>query len=90
MPVLPGKEAGKMRIKFTKGMTPESIADYFLQIVSERGNLIGAVNIYVQEYDEDLKQIEDTGYYEIRPTEHGLNNYKEYEAYTRRSKLKIV
>ena len=30
MPVLPGKEAGKMRIKFTKGMTPESIADYFL------------------------------------------------------------
>ena len=52
--------------------------------------MIGAVNIYVQEYDEDLKQIEDTGYYEIRPTEHGLNNYKEYEAYTRRSKLKIV
>ena len=38
-----------MRIKFNRGLSPEAIASLFLKIVEQRGLVVGAVNIYVQE-----------------------------------------
>jgi len=80
-----------MRIKFKKGMTPEDIANMFTRLIYERNLLIGAVNIYIQEFDEDMKPIKyDEQYIEIKPTEYGMSRYKEYEADLRRSNLKVV
>lgn len=79
-----------MRIKFNKGMTPEDIANTFTRIMNDRNALIGTVNIYVQEYNEDLKAVRDEEYLEVKPTEYGMNRYKEYSADLRRSKLKVV
>jgi hypothetical protein len=80
-----------MRIKFKKGLSPEAVASYFLNIVEGREKVIGSVNIYVQEYDEDMKPIKDDGsYIEVAPNQAGLRNYAEYSADLRRSKLKAI
>lgn len=79
-----------MRIKFNKGMTPEDIANMFVRVVNERNNIVGTVNIYFQEHDENLKQVKDEDYIEVRPTEYGLNRYNEYAAELRRDNLKVV
>lgn len=80
-----------MRIKFKKGMTPEDIANMFVKLVNDRNLLIGSVNIYIQEFDQDMQPIKyDEQYIEIKPTEYGMNRYKEYEADLRRSNLKVV
>lgn len=79
-----------MRIKFKKGMTPEDVADMFVRIMDDRKYLIGTVNIYVQEFDEELKTVRDEEYIEIRPTEYGQSRYDEYAADMRRSKIKAI
>lgn len=72
-------------------MTPEDITANFLKLINQRGMLIGAVNIYVQEFDQDMQPIKhDEQYIEITPTEYGLGRYKEYEANLRRGNLKVV
>lgn len=80
-----------MRIKFNKGLSPEAIASLFLNIVEQRGLVVGAVNIYVQEYDENMKPIlNDEKYIEVSPTDAGVKGYEKYSADLRRSKLKVV
>ena len=79
-----------MRIKFNKGMTPEDIAKMFVQVVNDRNNIIGTVNIYVQEFDENLKQVKDEDYLEVKATEYGMNRYNEYAADLRRDNLRVV
>ena len=80
-----------MRIKFKKGLTPEAIADLFLDIVDRRGLVIGAVNIYIQEYDEKMKVIQkDETYIEVSPTDVGLIGYEDYSAGLRRGQLKVI
>jgi len=79
-----------MRIKFNKGMTPDDIANMFARIMNDRNSLIGTVNIYVQEYGEDLKTVKGEEYLEGKPTEYGQSRYDEYSSEVRRSKLKAV
>lgn len=80
-----------MRIKFKKGATPESIGWLFAHIMKERGTVIGTVNIYVQEYGDDMKVIKDDGeYLEYVPGDITLEKYAEYSAGVRRSKMKAV
>lgn len=79
-----------MRIKFRKGMTPEDIASMFVRLIDDRSALIGTVNIYVQEFDEDLKTVKDEEYIEVKPTEYGMTRYNEYAADLRRSSLRVV
>lgn len=79
-----------MRIKFRKGMTPEDIANIFVRVMNDRNTVIGTVNVYVQEYDEDMKQVKDEEYLEVKPTQYGQSRYDEYAADLRRSKLKVV
>lgn len=79
-----------MRIRIHKGMTPEDVADMFVRVVRDRDTLIGTVNIYVQEYDENLQPIKDGDFIEVKPTNYGLSRYEEYSADLRRGKLKVV
>lgn len=80
-----------MRIKFQKGLSPEVMASMFLEIIRDRGMLVGAVNIYVQEYDENMKPIFGDGdCLEVTPTDAGKKIYSEYAAGQRRSKLKAI
>lgn len=83
-----------MRIKFEKGMTPERVADAFVKFVRENNLVIGAVNIYVQTYDEKMKpdkfnKYED-GYYVCKPSEKAVTEYSEDVAELRRSRMKVV
>lgn len=80
-----------MRIKFKKGATIEAIVLTLQQIIQERGTVIGAVNVYIQEYGDDMKAIKDDGeYLEYTPGRETLNRYAEYSAEVRRSKMKAV
>jgi len=82
-----------VRIKFKKGMTPEGVARMFLDIVEDRGFLIGSVNIYFQEYDENMKAVkfeDEHEFIEVAPNEYGKKQYTEYQADLRRSKLKAI
>lgn len=82
-----------MRVKFKKGITPKDIADIFLRIIEDRGNVIGSVNIYFQEYDENMKSInfdDYINYLEVTPSDISQQRYAEYQAGMRRSKLKAV
>ena len=78
-----------MRIKFNKGMTPDDIAQMFARVMNDRNTLIGTVNIYVQEYSEDLKAVRDEEYLEVKPTDYGKTRYDEYAANLRRGNLKL-
>lgn len=81
-----------MRIQFKKGISPEAIADTFLDIVKKRGNVIGAVNIYIQEYDQDMQPIafDNSQYIQVKPTPDGTDDYAEYCARMRRKSLKVI
>jgi hypothetical protein len=81
-----------MRIQFKKGISPGAIAERFLDIVKKRGNVIGTVNIYVQEYNQDMQLIEfdNSRYIQVSPTVDGLDDYAEYCAGTRRNNLRVV
>lgn len=82
-----------MRIKFEKGMTPERIAEAFVNFVRKEELVIGSVNIYIQTYDEDMKAEKNNsrGYFTTcEPTERSKKEYIEDVALTRRSRLKAV
>lgn len=80
-----------MRIKFKKGVPPEIVANTFLEIMRDRQNVIGTVNIYVQEYGEDMKMIkQDQDWIEVSPTDAGLREYGDYSADLRRNRLKAI
>ena len=75
-----------MRMKFKKGITPEAIAETFVRFVYENNIEIGAVNMYIQTLDGEV----DGEYFVCTPGEVSKNNYSEYAANIRRSKLKAV
>lgn len=82
-----------MRIKFKKGLTPEAVASMFLRIVEERDLVIGSVNIYIQEYGEDMKPVpynQCDEYLEVTPSTPSKQQYEDYAADIRRSKLRAI
>lgn len=81
-----------MRIKFEKGMTPEKIADAFVNFIRDNDIVIGSVNIYLQTYDENMKA-EKFSKDEIlicEPTEETKRQYEQELVETRRSRIKVV
>lgn len=84
-----------MRIKFEKGLTPERIADAFVNYVYENKIVIGTVNIYIQTYDEEMKPVnfnnnKDGSYLDCKPTETAKKEYADYVAKICRGKFKAV
>lgn len=82
-----------MRIKFDKGLTPERIADHFVQIVRQNELVIGSVNIYIQIYDEEMKLEKFSrgqDYLFCTPSDFGKQEYMEDVAQIRRKKMKAA
>ena len=82
-----------MRIKFEKGITPESMAQAFIDFVRQNNLVIGSVNMYIQTYDENMKAEKyrrDDEYTLCKPTAIAKEEYIEDVALTRRSRLKAV
>lgn len=78
-----------MRIKYNKGFTPEIIMAHFMEIT--KGMLIGSVNIYIQEYDENMNVIRsDDTYLEVDPGNCSREVYAAYQADQRRRRMKAV
>lgn len=79
-----------MRIRINKGMTPEDMADMFVKLMRNRDAIIGTVNIYVQEFDDNMRPVQDGDFVEVKPTKYGMSRYEEYSTELRRSKLRVV
>jgi hypothetical protein len=84
-----------MRIKFDKGLTPERIADAFVNYIYENKIVIGIVNMYIQTYDEEMKpenfnKNNDGSYLICKPSETAKKEYAEYAASIRRGNFKAV
>jgi len=82
-----------MRIKFEKGMTPETIAQAFVDFVRDNNLVIGSVNIYMQTYDENMKAEKfrrDEEYTLCKPTAIAKEEYIEDVALIRRGRLRQV
>ena len=81
-----------MRIKFEKGITPESMAQAFIDFVRQNNLVIGSVNMYIQTYDENMKaeKYDKSEYTVCEPTAKAKKEYIEDVALTRRSRLKAV
>ena len=83
-----------MRIKFEKGFTPELIGEIFARIIRDDEVVIGAVNIYIQTYDDEGKAvpfaIEEGDYILIKPSNAAKQEYADDVANKRRGKLRVV
>ena len=81
-----------MRIKFEKGMTPETIARAFVNLVRDNDLVLGSVNIYMQTYDENMKaeKYDKSEYTICEPTDKAKREYIEDVALIRRSRLRAV
>ena len=82
-----------MRIKFEKGMTPETIAQAFVDFVRDNNLVIGSVNLYMQTYDENMKADKfrrNDEYTLCKPTEIAKEEYIEDVALIRRGRLRKV
>jgi len=80
-----------MRLKFKKGITPEVIADKFLEYIYENNLVIGAVNIYIQTYNDQMETVKfDDDYLVYSPSEKAKKAYDERVAQIRRSKIKAI
>lgn len=82
-----------MRIKFEKGMTPETIAQAFVNFVRDNDLVLGSVNIYMQTYDENMKAEKfrrDEEYTLCKPTAIAKEEYIEDVALIRRGRLRQV
>lgn len=81
-----------MRIKFEKGMTPESMAQAFVDYVRSNDFVIGSVNMYIQTYDENMKseKYNKSEYTVCEPTAKAKEEYIEDVSITRRSRLRAV
>jgi hypothetical protein len=77
-----------MRIKFKKGITPEGI----LQILEAAFDaaIIGAVNVYIQRYDEHLKQVKSDGDCFVVDADPNDTRYDEYIARQLRKRMKVI
>lgn len=81
-----------MRIKFEKGMTPERIAQAFVDFVRHNELVIGSVNMYIQTYDENMKseKFDKREYTICEPSDFSKREYVEDVAISRRKKMKAV
>lgn len=80
-----------MRLKYQKGMTPERIAEHFIQFVRDNNLVIGAVNIYVQTYDAEMQPEKfRSDYYTCSPSDVLKQEYAEDTAQIRRKRIKKV
>ena len=82
-----------MRIKFEKGMTPEAIGRAFVEFAKENNIVIGAVNMYVQTYDDEMsaeKFKKDEEIFICSPSETTKQRYSEDMATIRRKRMKAV
>lgn len=81
-----------MRLKFERGMTPEDIGRVFAAFIRANDLVIGAVNIYVQTYDEAMQP--SSGhvgeYIAFMPSEEAKRRYTEDVATIRRSRMRVV
>ena len=81
-----------MRIKFEKGMTPERIADAFINFVRKNNLVIGSVNIYLQTYDENM-QVEPftkKEYLVCEPSKETQKIYEQELINARRKRIRAV
>jgi len=81
-----------MKIKFKKGMTPEIMAQTFVKFIRQNNLVIGAVTMYIQTYDEEMKPVKfnEEDYFEAEPTEEMKKIYANDISEIRRSKMKVV
>jgi hypothetical protein len=81
-----------MRIKFEKGMTPEKIAEVFVDFIRENDITIGSVNMYLQTYDENMKvePFNKNEYLVCNPSEATKAQYDKELVNTRRKRMKAV
>jgi len=81
-----------MRIKFEQGMTPERIAQAFVDYVRKNELVIGTVNVYIQTFDGNMNSVkEDTNDHTVcSPSEFLKKEYANDVAKIRRSRLKAV
>lgn len=82
-----------MRIKYKKGITPERIAEHFVNYVRENNLVIGAVNIYIQTYDEEMKPEAFTrgdNYLICEPLDAAKEEYAADVVEVRRRRMKVV
>ena len=83
-----------MRIKFEKGMTPERIAQAFVDYVRSNDILIGAVNIYAQAYDDEMRPEKfnrgEEEYLVCSPSEASRREYADDVAAIRRKRMRAA
>jgi hypothetical protein len=81
-----------MRIKFEKGMTPEKIAEVFVDFIRENDITIGSVNMYIQTYDESMKAepFNRNEYLVCNPSEATKAQYDKEMVNARRKRMKAV
>lgn len=83
-----------MRIKFEKGMTPERVAQAFVDYIRNNNIVIGAVNMYIQKHDDEMKPEKfrrgEEEYLVCSPSEAAQKEYTKDVAMIRRKKMKAV
>lgn len=82
-----------MRLKFNKGLTPETITEALLEYINENELIIGSVNVFIQLYDKDGKLIndfKDKNMIVFSPTPKCKEDYAEYVAKLRRKSIKAI
>ncbi len=81
-----------MRIKYEKGFTPERIADHLTRFIRENDITIGAVNVYLQLYDENMKPIKhgNDEYYVVTPGDYSKREYIDDTANARRRRMRAI
>ena len=83
-----------MRIKFEKGMTPERIAQAFIDYVRQNNIVIGTINMYIQTHDDEMKpekfRLGEEEYLVCSPSEATQKEYMKDVAMIRRKKMKAV
>lgn len=81
-----------MRLKFEKGITPEDIANIFVEFVRKNELVIGAVNVYIQTYDNEMKPVrsDEQEYFVCKPSETTKRRYEEDAANLRRARMRVV
>ena len=79
-----------MRLKFEKGITPERIAEGLVDFIYENNIHIGAVNMYIQTFNDEMKAENTREYTIFSPEKKAKEEYTEYVANLRRSKFKAV
>jgi len=83
-----------VRLKFEKGMTPELIAKTFVNFIRDNNMVIGAVNVYIQTYDNEMKpekfKRNDDEFYVCKPSDTAKKMYQEDVVKMRRKRMKAI